>query len=278
MKFARSATGREKIVATKRGFHGRTMGALAMTWKRAYRAPFEPLAGGVEFVDYGDHEALAAAVDDETAAVFLEPLQGEGGIRPVDDGYLRAAREVTAEAGAALVFDEIQTGLGRTGTLWACEAAGVVPDAITTAKGVASGLPMGATVCADWLADGAGDHGSTFAGGPVVAAAAEATLGGIVERDLPAHAAEVGDYLQSGLEAAVDDHDLPVREVRGEGLMLGIEVKRGANRVLRDLAIEEHVLALPAGRTVVRLLPPLVIDESHADRLVAALVGVLGGD
>ncbi len=276
MKFARSATGSEKIVATKRAFHGRTMGALAMTWKKQYKAPFEPLAGGVEFVDYGDVAALDEAVDEDTAAVFLEPVQGEGGIHPATVDYLEAAREVTAEAGAALVFDEIQTGMGRTGTLWACERAGVVPDVLTTAKGIANGLPMGATLCADWIADDPGNHGSTFSGGPVVCAAANATLDTLVDEDVPAHARAVGDSLVAALSDAADEHDLPVREVRGEGLMIGIEVKRGANRVLRDLAIQEDVLALPAGRTVVRLLPPLTIDESHADAFVDAFVEVLG--
>ena len=275
LKFARSATGREKIVATKRGFHGRTLGALAMTWKKKYRAPFEPVAGGVEFVDYGDSEALAAAVDDETAAVFLEPVQGEGGINPADPAYLQAARDLTDDAGAALVFDEIQTGMGRTGDLWACEGAGVEPDILTTAKGVASGLPLGATLCADWIADGAASHGSTFSGNPVVAAAANATLEELVANDVPGHAAMVGDYLTTQLGEAVAEHDLPVREVRGEGLMIGIEVKRGANRYLRDLALNHQILALPAGRSVLRLLPPLVINEGHAREVVDALTEVL---
>ena len=275
MKFARSATGREKIVATKRAFHGRTMGALAMTWKQKYKAPFEPLAGGIEFVEYGDIEALEAAVDEETAALFLEPVQGEGGIHPASRTYLECARERTAEAGAALVFDEIQTGLGRTGTLWACEAAGVVPDMLTTAKGLANGLPAAATLCADWIAEDAGDHGSTFSGGPVVCSAANATLTEIVEADLPAHAGEVGTYFREELSAAAEEQDLPVRDVRGNGLLVGIEVKRGANRVLRDLAIDQQVLALPAGRTVVRFLPPLVVDRSHADRVVDAVTEVL---
>ena len=275
MKFARSATGREKIVATKRGFHGRTLGALAMTWKKKYRAPFEPVAGGVEFVDYGDGEALAEAVDDETAAVFLEPVQGEGGINPADPEYLRSARDLTADAGAALVFDEIQTGMGRTGDLWTCEGVGVVPDVLTTAKGIASGLPLGATLCADWIADGAASHGSTFSGNPVVAAAANATLAEVVAEDVPDNAATVGEYLTTQLTAAVEEHDLPVRDVRGEGLMIGVEVKRGANRYLRDLAIEHRVLALPAGRSVVRLLPPLTVTEGHAREVVDALTEVL---
>lgn len=275
MKFARAATGDSKIVATKRAFHGRTMGALALTWKRKYKAPFEPLAGDVEFVEYGDADALEAAITDDTAALFLEPVQGEGGIHPATVEYLRAAREATADADAALVFDEIQTGVGRTGTLWACEQAGVTPDVLTTAKGIANGLPMGATLVADWVAESPGDHGSTFSGGPVVCAAANATLDAVVEKDLPAHAADLGDYLVSEIEAAADEHDLPVRSVRGSGLMVGIEVKRGANRILRDLAVHHGVLALPAGRSVVRLLPPLVAEEAHADAFVEAFTEVL---
>ena len=276
MKFARAATGDSKVVATKRAFHGRTMGALALTWKQQYRAPFEPLPGGVEFVDYGDGEALAGAVDEDTPAVFLEPIQGEGGIHPASAEYLRTAREVTDEAGAALVFDEIQTGLGRTGTLWACEGAGVTPDVLTTAKGVASGLPMGATVVADWVAQDSGDHGSTFSGGPVVCAAANATLETIVDENLAGHAADVGAYLRDSLSTVADDQDLPVREVRGEGLLVGVEVKRGANRVLKNLALEHSVLALPAGRTVVRLLPPLTVEKHHADAVVDAFAEVVG--
>ena len=272
MKFARNATGRQKIVATRRGFHGRTLGALAMTWKDKYKKPFEPLAGGIEFVSYGDEAELAEAVDEETAAVFLEPIQGEGGIHPASESYLKRARSVTRKAGAALVFDEIQTGVGRTGTLWACEASGVAPDILTTAKGIASGLPLGATVCADWIADADPEHGSTFSGNPVVCAAANATLDVVVEEDLPTHAADVGGYLMESIE----DADLPVREVRGQGLMIGVEVKRGANRLLRDLALEEQVLALPAGRTVLRLLPPLTVGEAEIDRFVDSLEAVLG--
>jgi acetylornithine/LysW-gamma-L-lysine aminotransferase len=273
MKFARSATGRSKIVAAKRGFHGRTMGALAMTWKDKYKKPFEPLASGIEFVDYGDAEQLAEAVDEETAAVFLEPVQGEGGIHPAPTGYLQTAREACDEAGAALVFDEIQTGVGRTGLLWACERAGVVPDMLTTAKGIASGLPLGATLCRDWIAEDCGDHGSTFSGGPVVCAAANATLDVIVEEDLPARANRVGSYLTQELRRELADE---AREVRGLGLMLGVQLKRGANRTLKELALREQVLALPAGRTVLRLLPPLVIDESHADEVVESIGRVLG--
>lgn len=271
IKFARSATGRQKIVATRRAFHGRTLGALATTWKQEYRQPYEPVAGGIEFVEYGDSDAMEAAIDDETAAVILEPIQGEGGINPGGREFLQTARVHTAQHGAALVLDEIQTGLGRTGSMWACERYDIVPD-ILTAKGLASGLPMGATLCRDWIADGAGNHGSTFSGGPVVSAAAVATIETIIDDDLPTHAADLGGYLVEELEETVGH---VVRDVRGEGLMLGVEVKRGANRVLRDLALDHRILALPAGRTVVRVLPPLVIDQRHADRFVTALDEVL---
>ncbi|SDR31069.1 aspartate aminotransferase family protein [Natronobacterium texcoconense] len=272
LKFARSATGNSKIVAATRSFHGRTMGSLAATWKDKYKKPFEPLAGDVEFVPYGDSGELAAAVDDETAAVILEPIQGEGGINVPPAGYLEHAREVTEDVGAALVLDEVQTGMGRTGSMWACQNVGVTPDVLTTAKGLGNGLPIGGIAVQDWIADGAASHNSTFSGGPVVSAAVHATISTLVEEEWPAHAADVGDYLAGELEAAVGDE---VREVRGEGLLVGLELKRGANRVARDLAMNHQVLALPAGRTVLRLLPPLVIDEEETDEIVTALSAVL---
>jgi acetylornithine/LysW-gamma-L-lysine aminotransferase len=273
LKFARSATERTSILAATRAFPGRSMGSLAATWKDEYREPYEPLAGDVEFVPYDDAAALADAVDESTAAVILEPIQGEGGINPASDDYLAAAREATSEAGAALVFDEVQTGLGRTGTMWACERAGVVPDVVTTAKGLGNGLPVGATLCRDWIADDFGSHASTFSGGPVVAAAADATVSTLVADDLPARAGDLGDYLQRELRSAVGDD---VRDVRGEGLLVGVEVKRGANRLLRDLAIDHGVLALPAGRTVLRLLPPLTVERDHVDAVVDAVAEVVG--
>jgi len=272
LKFARSATGNSKIVATMQGFHGRTMGALATTWKDKYKKPYEPLIGDVEFVPYNDSEALAEAVDEDTAAFIVEPVQGEGGINPATRQFLQDAREITEQAGAALVFDEVQTGMGRTGTLWAAEQVGVVPDMLTSAKGLGNGFPVGATLVRDWVAENYGSHASTFSGGPVVAAAAGATVSTMVNEEIPAHAGEVGQYLQDELEAALGDD---VRDVRGEGLMIGVEVKRGANRYLKQLAIDHQILALPAGRTVIRLLPPLTITESDADRVVEALTDLL---
>ena len=272
LKFSRSATDNTTFVASMQAFHGRTMGSLSLTWKKKYKKHYEPLLEDVEFVPYNDSEAMAEAVDDDTAAVMLEPIQGEGGINPAATEFLETAREATDEAGAALIFDEIQTGLGRTGRLWECERTGVVPDIVTSAKGLGNGLPIGTTLCRDWIAEDYGSHASTFGGNPVIAAAANATVSTIREEDLPAHAAEMGEYLRDRVER---DLGGAVRDVRGQGLMIGIEVGRSANSVLRDLAIEHGILALPAGRTVVRLLPPLVIEEEHADRVVDALAEVM---
>jgi acetylornithine/LysW-gamma-L-lysine aminotransferase len=273
LKFARAATGESKVVATMQGFHGRTMGSLATTWKSKYKKPYEPLMGDVEFVPYDDPAAMTGAVDGETAAVIVEPVQGEGGINPATTEFLAATREATADAGAALIFDEVQTGLGRTGSLWAADASGVVPDMITTAKGLGNGFPVGATLCREWIAEDYGSHASTFSGGPVISAAAGATVETILAEDLPTHAADVGGYLRERLREELGES---VREVRGEGLMVGIEVGRGANRALKELALNHGILALPAGRTVVRLLPPLTVTEAHADAVVEAMAEVVG--
>jgi acetylornithine/LysW-gamma-L-lysine aminotransferase len=275
LKFARAATGNSKIVATMQGFHGRTMGALATTWKSKYKKPYEPLMGDVEFVPYGDDEAMADAIDDETAAVIVEPVQGEGGINPGTKEFLQTTRVETATSGAALIFDEVQTGMGRTGTLWASEWADVVPDMITAAKGLGNGFPVGATLCREWIADNYGSHASTFSGGPVISAAAGATVSTIVEEEIPAHARDLGEYMIEELEAAVGDQ---VRDVRGEGLMIGVEVGRGANRALKQLAMNHGVLALPAGRTVVRFLPPLTVTEDEVDQVVDAMAEVVGDE
>ncbi|MFB6109529.1 MAG: aspartate aminotransferase family protein [Halodesulfurarchaeum sp.] len=272
IKFARHATGRSKVLAMKNAFHGRTLGSLAATWKPTYREGFEPLAGGFDFVTYEDEAELREAVDEETAAVIVEPIQGEGGINPADPAFLEAAREATEAVDAALIFDEIQTGVGRTGRMWAAERAGVTPDILTAAKGIANGLPLGATIVREWIAEDAGNHGSTFSGGPTVAAAGKTTLETIREQGLPERAGELGERFRERLRDTLGD---AVREVRGEGLMVGVEVKRGANRVVRDLAMDHRILALPAGRTVVRFLPPLIVSEAELDRTVDAMAEVL---
>jgi acetylornithine/LysW-gamma-L-lysine aminotransferase len=272
LKSARGAPGTAKLVSPLPAYHGRTMGALSATWKSKYKEPYEPLLEDVEFVPYNDSAALAEAVDDDTAAVILEPIQGEGGINPASTEFLQTAREATEDAGSALIFDEIQTGLGRTGELWACQRADIVPDIVTSAKGLANGLPIGATLCADWIAADYGSHASTFGGNPVVAAAADATVTALQQENVPAHAAEMGDYLRDQFERELGDS---VRDVRGDGLMVGIELKGNAGAVARELAMDHQVLVLTAGRTVVRLLPPLVATEADIDRAVDALGTVI---
>ena len=271
IKFARSATDRSAIVATTRGFHGRTMGSLSATWKPAYRQPFEPLLADIEFVPFGDAEALETAVTEETAAVIIEPIQGEGGVNVPPDGYLTAVRECTESAGAAMILDEIQTGLGRTGSFWACDATGVVPDILTTAKGIASGVPMGATLCRQWIADGAGPHGSTFSGSPIAAAAANATLEVIEEMNLTEQAAVHGETLMSTLTEST----LDIKAIRGYGLLIGLDVRRGANVLAKQLAIDHGILTMPAGRSVLRLLPPLTIDAAEVEQLVTGIEAAL---
>jgi acetylornithine/LysW-gamma-L-lysine aminotransferase len=272
MKFARSATGNPKIVATEGAFHGRTMGSLSVTWKDKYRKQYEPLLDDVEFVPYNDATALDDAVDVETAAVIFEPIQGEGGINPATEEFLETARAATREVGAALILDEIQTGLGRTGTMWNCERSDVVPDVVTSAKGLGNGLPIGATLCRDWLAEDFGSHASTFGGNPVIAAAGDATVSTITEQNLPAHAADVGTYLQDRLVRTLGDD---VRDVRGEGLMIGIELEDNVDDVVTELAHEHGILVLSAGKTVVRLLPPLTVGEDDAERVVDALAAAV---
>ncbi len=272
LKFARLLTGRPKIIAAKRGFHGRTMGALSATWEPKYREPFEPLVPAFSHVAYGDPEALAEAVDAQTAAVLLEPVQGEGGVRPAPAGYLAAARRICDERGALLLADEIQTGFGRTGRLFAVEHEGVAPDLLILAKSIAAGLPMGAVAIHERhgpLPGGA--HGTTFGGNPLLCAAARAALSVYQTEAIPRQAAEKGAWLMGRLR----ELRLPaVREVRGLGLLIGLELKTRVQPTLQAL-LERGVLALPAGPTVLRLLPPLVITYDELEQVVAAIEATL---
>ncbi len=272
IKAARLATGRAGIVAAQRGFHGRTMGALAATWEQRYRAPFEPLLPGVRFVPYNDIAALDAAVDETVGLVLLEPVQGEGGVHPAAPGYLRATAEIAHARGAVLALDEVQTGFGRTGTMFACEQDDVAPDLLCLAKSIAGGLPMGALAFGPRV-EGfpPGAHGSTFGGNPLVCAAATAAIGALVDEELPARAAATGAYLMERLHAM---NAPQVRAVRGRGLMIGLELRTKARPVVAALR-ERGVLALTAGLTVLRLLPPLVITRDQCDDVVAALHDVL---
>ncbi|AWZ04197.1 MULTISPECIES: acetylornithine transaminase [unclassified Streptomyces] len=268
-------TGRPHLVATEGGFHGRTMGALALTGQPSKRDPFRPLPAEVTHVPYGDARALRAAVTERTAAVFLEPLQGEAGVVPAPGGYLRAAREITRATGSLLVLDEVQTGIGRTGHWFAHQAEpGLDPDVITLAKGLGGGLPIGAVVAFGRAAEllTPGQHGSTFGGNPVACAAALAVLETIEKEGLLAHAARVGERLRLGVEALA--HPL-VREVRGAGLLLGIALAEPVAARVQRSAQDAGFLVNAAGPGVVRLAPALTLPQERADALVAALPAVL---
>ena len=268
VKFARVSTGRTEIVAAMRGFHGRTMGALSATWNKKYRGPFQPLVPDFVHVPFNNIAALDAAVSHRTAAVLLEPIQGEGGVRPADPAFLRAAQTLCEERGALLILDEIQTGFGRTGRLFASEGYDITPDIMVLAKSIAGGLPMGATLIGSRVGElPRMSHGSTFGGNPLTAAAARATLQALREERLPERAARLGQRLMDRLRAI--QHPL-IREVRGQGLMIGMELKMKVSPVLRALQ-ERGVLALPAGATVLRLLPPLVISEDDLDFVADAI-------
>ncbi|MGH7536916.1 MAG: aspartate aminotransferase family protein [Gemmatimonadales bacterium] len=268
LKFARLSTGRSGVVAAMRGFHGRTMGALSATWNKHYREPFLPLVPGFSHVPFNNVQALADAVDEDTAAVILEVVQGEGGVHVAEPGYLEAARAITSEHGALLIIDEVQTGLGRTGKLLALEHFDLVPDMVCIAKSLAGGLPIGAVLIGPAVRNLApGLHGSTFGGNPLVCAAALAALEVIESEDLPGQAAEKGAYLLRQLNVL---RSPLIREVRGLGLMVGIELKSRVAPYLTAMA-ERGVLAFAAGLAVVRLLPPLVITHSELDQVVEVL-------
>ncbi|MEV6219319.1 acetylornithine transaminase [Nocardia sp. NPDC051833] len=267
-------TGRTKIVAAEEAFHGRTMGALALTGQPSKREPFEPMPPGVVHVPYGDAAALEAVVDTDTAAVFLEPMMGESGVVVPPFDYLARAREITSRAGALLILDEVQTGIGRTGTFFAHQAAGIVPDAITLAKGLGGGLPIGAVLAQGRAAEllTPGLHGTTFGGNPVCAAAALAVLRTIDSEDLLSHVEWVGKKLSDGI--ALLEHP-EIDHVRGAGLLIGIVLKNDISAYVDERAREAGYLINPAKPNVIRLAPPLVLTETQADNFVADLPEIL---
>lgn len=267
-------TGRTRIVAAQNAFHGRTMGSLALTGQPAKQAPFAPLPGDVTHIPFGDVAALEAAVDADTAAVFLEPIMGEGGVVVPPAGYLVAAREITARHGALLVLDEVQTGVGRTGAFYAHQHDGIVPDVVTLAKGLGGGLPIGACLAVGAAGEllTAGLHGSTFGGNPVCTAAALAVLGVLADEDLIGRADVLGKNLHHGIEAL--GHPL-VDHVRGRGLLLGIALSSAAAKHVETGAREAGYLVNAAAPDVVRLAPPLIVTEAQLDGFVAALPAVL---
>ncbi|WP_068256926.1 acetylornithine transaminase [Janibacter corallicola] len=268
-------TGRSGLVAVGGGFHGRTVGALSLTHKEAYRAPFEPLLPEVTHVPAGDVEALRAAVDEGTAMVLLEPIQGEAGIVPTPPGYLAAAREITREAGALLVLDEIQTGIGRTGAWFAHQHEGVVPDAITVAKGLGGGVPIGALVTFGEELTGlltAGQHGTTFGGNPLACSAALTVLATIERDGLVEHAAVAGLELARGVTDLA--HPL-VAGVRGAGLLRAVVLARPIAREVAVVARREGYILNPVAPDTLRLAPPLTITTEQLAGFVGALPGIL---
>jgi acetylornithine/N-succinyldiaminopimelate aminotransferase len=270
IKFARKATGKTGIVALENSFHGRTLGALSATGQPAKRAAFEPLLPGVTFAKLNDSASLAAAIGDDTACVIIEPVQGEGGIHPARPEFLSRARDLADERSALLVFDEVQTGVGRTGSFFAWEQLGTKPDAVTLAKGLANGLPIGALLVADELAGGfePGDHASTFGGNPVACAAACAVVE-TVDDELLADLRRKGAELRRRLER------LPAAvEVRGAGLLLGLEIDRVASDAIAE-CLERGVLMCPAGERVLRIAPPLTITDDELSQAIDVLEEVL---
>jgi acetylornithine/LysW-gamma-L-lysine aminotransferase len=272
LKFARASTGRGEIIAAMRGFHGKTMGALAATWGPEYQKPFAPMLPGLKHVPFNNFDKLQTAAGEQTAAVLLEVVQGEGGVRIGDREYFEKVRDLCDANGILLIIDEVQTGFGRTGTLFACEQF-VDPDMLCLAKSIAGGIPMGAVIGNDRINVPIRSHTSTFGGSPTACAAALATLAVIEKEALVDNAKTLGLYFLDKLRGIESDK---IREVRGIGLMIGIELKEKAGQYIQAL-MEQGVIALLAGATVIRLLPPLVITKEEIDTVVNVLKSVLDG-
>jgi acetylornithine/LysW-gamma-L-lysine aminotransferase len=271
LKLARKATGKTEIIALMGGYHGKTMGALSATWDKKYREPFMPLIPDVKHVSPESPAKLAEAITEKTAAVIMEPIRGEGGIRLLPAGYLREVREICDRRGILLIFDEVQTSFGRTGKLFACENWDVTPDIMCLAKPFAGGLPIGITVAKDTIMSSfkIGEHSTTFSGSPLVCAAGCAAIDVLLEEKLADKAAVNGKYFKTQLEGLAEKHKI-VKEVRGLGLMLGMELRYDVYGVIKK-TLDKGVLVIDAGRTVVRLLPPLVITKPQIDRAITAL-------
>ncbi|MFZ8908626.1 MAG: aspartate aminotransferase family protein [Nitrosopumilaceae archaeon] len=275
MKFARKFTGKKGMVAMKGSYHGKSFGALSLTFNPKYKKAFAPLVEKVSFASYGDIESLRSVIDEDTAFVILEPIQGESGIVVAPDGFLQEVRKLCDEKGILLIFDEIQAGLGRTGRLWACDHWNTAPDILCLAKGIAGGVPMGATlVRPDILASiSKGEHSSTFGGNPLSCAAGIAALKAITEDGLIENSEKMGKIFREGLEKLKEKHTI-IREIRGKGLMIGVELKFEVRDILMNL-IKEGVLMLYSGRNILRILPPLVITEDDITKVLQTLDSVL---
>ena len=275
IKFARKFTGKKGMVAMKGSYHGKTLGALTLTFNPKYKKAFEPLVEKVSFASFGDIESLRSTIDEDTAFVILEPIQGESGIIVAPDGFLQEVRKLCDEKGILLIFDEIQAGLGRTGRLWACDHWNTAPDILCLAKGIAGGVPMGATlVRPDILAAmSKGEHSSTFGGNPLSCAAGIATLHALTQDGLIENSEKMGKLFREGLEKLKEKHTI-IREIRGKGLMIGVELKFEVKDVLMNL-MKEGVLMLYSGRNILRILPPLVITKEDITKVLETLDVVL---
>jgi len=275
IKFARKFTGKKKMVAMKGSYHGKSMGALSLTFNPKYREPFQPLVEEVSFSPYGDVDALQNVVDKDTAFVILEPIQGESGIHVPPEGFLQEVRKICDENDSLLIFDEIQSGLGRTGSMWASEHWKTVPDIMCLAKGIAGGVPMGVTlVRPDILAVmKKGEHSSTFGGNPLACAAGTATLQALTQDGLVENAKSMGEKFLRGLEELKSKHKI-IREVRGKGLMIGVELKFEVKDILME-GIKNGLLLLYSGRNILRFLPPLVISEEDIVKTLQILDDLL---
>ena len=275
IKFARKFTGKKGMVAMKGSYHGKSLGALSLTFNPKYKKAFEPLVEKVSFASFGDIESLRSTIDEDTAFVILEPIQGESGINVAPDGFLQEVRKVCDEKGILLIFDEIQAGLGRTGRLWACDHWNTAPDILCLAKGIAGGVPMGATlVRPDILASmSKGEHSSTFGGNPLSCAAGIATLQALTQDGLIENSENMGKLFREGLEKLKEKHTM-IREIRGKGLMIGVELKFEVKDILMNL-MKEGVLMLYSGRNILRILPPLVISKEDITKVLETLDIVL---
>lgn len=280
VKFARKRayvngdTERTEIVAFTGSFHGRTMGALAMTAREKYQKPFRPLMPGVKVAEYNDLDSAANAITDKTAAVIVEPLQGEGGINPATAAFLQGLRALCDEHGALLIFDQVQCGMGRTGDTFSHQFSGIEPDMITLAKSLGGGLPIGATLVNDTVSKAIepGDHGSTFAGGPLVTKVSQVVVRRVSEPDMLKHVSETGEYLRAQLRKIESKH---IVDVRGRGLMCAMELDTAAVPVIQA-GYKHGLLLVNAGANVVRFVPPLVIQKEHIDTMIARLTSAMG--
>ncbi len=275
LKFARKFSQKTGVVSMYGGYHGKTFGALSVTYNSKYRKSFSPLLEGVKFVPFGDISSLAQTIDESIGTVIIEPIQGESGIIMPPEGYVKAVRELCTEKKLVLIFDEIQTGLGRTGKMWAGENWSAVPDIMCIAKGIASGIPTGVTFVKEEIANcmNLGEHSSTFAGNPIASSAGSATIDTIIKEDLVSKASDTGTYFKKKLIELKDKHPI-IRDVRGLGMMLALESRFDVRDILMD-GIKNGLLMLYSGRTVIRLLPPLVMKKEQVSRAVEIMDEIL---